>query len=178
MANFADANRSHPVHGNSPPPHPAFSSLAKLGVLLALSGLVAMIGTQFGPGAWYDHIAKPAWNPPNWVFGPVWTALYVLMAVAAWRVWRKPATQAVDDALFFYGVQLALNAIWSPMFFGLQNPLIALMDIVLLLAVAGVTTAMFWRIDRVAGMLFLPYAAWVAFATALNAAVWSLNRVI
>jgi len=178
MANFADANRVHPVHKNSPSHHPAFSSLAKLGVLLALSGLVAMIGAQFGPGPWFDHIAKPAWNPPAWVFGPVWTALYVLMAVAAWRVWRRPASQAIDDALFFYGMQLALNAIWTPMFFGLQNPLLALLDIVLLLIVACVTTVMFWRIDRVAGMLFLPYTAWLAFATALNGTIWSMNRLI
>ena len=136
------------------------------------------IRDRFGPGAWYDNLAKPDWNPPSWVFGPVWTLLYVLMAVAAWRVWRKPASQPVDDALFFYGMQLALNAIWTPMFFGLQNPLIALLDIVLLLIAAAVTAVMFWRIDRTAGALFLPYVAWLGFAAALNWAIWHLNRYV
>lgn len=179
MANIANSSRVHPLHNNGSPHDPPareFSTLAKLGVLLALAGLVAMIGAQFGPGPWYDHIAKPEWHAPGWLFGPVWTALYLLMAMAAWRVWRRPPTQAVDDALFFYGMQLALNAIWSPMFFGLQNPLLALVDIVALLAVVAATTAMFWRVDRTAGMLFLPYAAWVAYATVLNAAIWSMNR--
>jgi translocator protein len=121
---------------------------------------------------WYPTIAKPAWTPPSWIFGPVWTALYAMMAVAAWLVWRRAGW---GGAQVWFAVQLALNATWSPVFFGLHRIGLALVNIVLLwLAIVGTTVA-FWRVTPVAGWLFVPYLVWVSFATALNFAIWRLN---
>jgi len=124
--------------------------------------------------SWYPTLAKPLFNPPDWVFAPVWTTLYALMALAAWRVWRK--TGALKRrALALYGVQLALNLLWSILFFGLHWIGAALMEIALLLGTIAATGLAFRRIDRLAGLCFAPYAAWVAFALVLNAAIWRLN---
>jgi translocator protein len=121
---------------------------------------------------WYPTIAKPTWTPPSWIFGPVWTALYAMMAVAAWLVWRRAGW---GGALIWFAVQLALNATWSPVFFGLHRIGLALVNIVLLwLAIAGTTVA-FWRVMPTAGMLLVPYLAWVSFAAMLNFALWRLN---
>jgi benzodiazapine receptor len=121
---------------------------------------------------WYPTIAKPAWTPPSWIFGPVWTALYAMMAVAAWLVWRRVGW---GGALVWFAVQLALNATWSPVFFGLHRIGLALLNIILLwLAIAG-TTVTFGRVMPAAGILFVPYLAWVSFAVALNFAIWRLN---
>lgn len=121
---------------------------------------------------WYPTIAKPAWTPPSWIFGPVWTTLYVMMAVAAWLVWRRAGW---CGALVWFAVQLALNATWSPVFFGWHRIGLALVNIVLLwLAIAGTTVA-FWRVRPAAGVLFVPYLAWVSFAATLNFAIWRLN---
>lgn len=127
-------------------------------------------------GTWYPSLLKPAWNPPSWVFGPVWSVLYLLMAVAAWRVWRHTEHPQRRPALTWYFAQLALNALWSLLFFGLRRPDIALVEIGVLLAVLAVVLVKFWRIDRSAGLLWLPYVAWVGFATVLNGAIWWLNR--
>jgi tryptophan-rich sensory protein len=122
---------------------------------------------------WYPTIAKPAWTPPSWLFGPVWTILYAMMGVAAWLVWRRVGW---SGALVWFAIQLALNATWSPVFFGLHRLGLALVNIGLLwLAILGTTIA-FWRVAPVAGGLFVPYLAWVSFATALNFAIWQLNR--
>jgi benzodiazapine receptor len=125
---------------------------------------------------WYASLNKPFFTPPNGLFGPVWTLLYVMMAVAAWQVWTK-AAHGTDRsrALTAFFVQLALNAVWSPVFFGLHTPAIGLIVIVSLLVALAVTLVLFWRIDRIAGLLLVPYLAWVAFATALNGAVVVLN---
>jgi len=121
---------------------------------------------------WYPTIAKPTWTPPSWIFGPVWTALYAMMAVAGWLVWRRVGW---GGALVWFAVQLSLNAAWSPVFFGLQRIGLALVNIILLwLAIAGTTVA-FWRVMPAAGILFVPYLAWVSFASALNFAIWRLN---
>lgn len=131
--------------------------------------------TASSVGTWYAGLAKPAFNPPNWVFGPVWTTLYVLMAVAAWRVWRRRGEPGARPALGAWALQLALNLGWSFLFFGAQAIGAALAEIALLLAAIVATATLFWRIDRPAGALFVPYIAWVSFATALNAALWRLN---
>jgi tryptophan-rich sensory protein len=141
---------------------------------LALVALAAAFGAIFQPGPWYAELRKPPLTPPNWVFGPAWTLLYVAIAVAAWRVWRaRPGPSA---ALALWGAQLALNALWSFLFFGLEQPELALLDIAVLLAAIVFTTLAFFAVDRVAGWLFVPYLAWVAFASYLNAGVWLLNR--
>lgn len=124
---------------------------------------------------WYAGLAKPAFNPPNWVFAPVWTVLYLMMAFAGWRVWRRRRARDVRLALGAWALQLALNLGWSFVFFGARLIGAALAEIALLLAAVLATAVLFWRIERVAGALFFPYAAWVAFATALNAALWRLN---
>jgi len=122
---------------------------------------------------WYPTLVKPAWNPPAWILGPVWTVLYLAMAVAAWLVWRRVGWGA---ALVWFALQLALNATWSPVFFGMHQIGLALVNIVLLwLAIAGTMVA-FWKVTPVAGWLFVPYLAWVSFATALNFVLWRLNR--
>ena len=124
---------------------------------------------------WYADADKAFWTPPNVVFGPVWTVLYSLMSVAAWLVWRQPASPARRRALGVYIGQLALNAIWTPVFFGLQDPASAMIVILALdIAVAGFIAAS-WRQDRPSALAFLPYLAWVLFATALNGAILVLN---
>jgi benzodiazapine receptor len=127
--------------------------------------------------AWYQGLNKPAWNPPNWVFGPVWTLLYILMGIAAWLVWRQgwdnPQVQA---ALAIFGIQLLLNLFWSLIFFGLHSPGWAVLEIVVLWGFILATIVLFYRLESVAGLLLIPYQLWVTFAAALNAAVWQLNR--
>jgi translocator protein len=147
-------------------------------VFLALCLAVSAIGgaaTASSVGTWYRALAKPPFNPPDWIFAPVWTALYFMMAIAGWRVWRRDGLRKARLALTLFGLQLALNLAWSIVFFGLRSIGAALADIVVLLFAILATTVVFWQRDRVAGMLFIPYAAWVAFATVLNAALWQLN---
>ena len=144
---------------------------------IVLCFAAAAIGSAFTTPSlenWYRELTKPPGNPPNWIFGPVWSALYLAMAIAAWRVWKARGLR--EPALKVFGVQLALNTLWSVLFFGMHNPGAALVEIVLLWAAIATTLAMFWRIDRVAGALFVPYLAWVSFATYLIGAIWWLNR--
>lgn len=150
---------------------------AVVSIVTALGvGAVGGIATAASVATWYAGLNKPAFNPPNAVFGPVWTILYVLMAVAAWRIWRSPARRRDRGiALVVYALQLALNLAWSLIFFGLRAPLWALVEVVALLASVLLCTACFWRIDRLAAWLMCPYAAWVVFASALNFEIWRLN---
>jgi len=141
---------------------------------LAVSGLGGWV-TSSSVGTWYQTLQKPPFNPPDWVFAPVWTTLYVMMAVAAWRVWRTPPTDARRQALIAFVLQLGLNLAWSFLFFGFREIGWAMVEVTFLLLAIVATGARFWRIDRLAGALFVPYAAWVAYATALNAALWRLN---
>lgn len=153
-------------------------SLPALAVFLVLCLLVAAVGgavTATSVGTWYAALAKPAFNPPDWIFGPVWTVLYLMIAVAGWRVWRWRERPGARLALGAWGVQLALNLGWSFLFFGARLIGAALVEIVVLLAAILATAALFWRIDRLAGWLLVPYLAWVGFATVLNAALWRLN---
>lgn len=144
-----------------------------LAVFVSVVAASALFGAQFEQGAWYQSLAKPTWNPPGAVFGPVWTALYICIAVAGWLVWRRVGR--IDAVLVVWIVQLVLNAAWSWLFFGLHRPDLALIDIVLLLATILVFVALARRHSAVASWLFVPYALWVAFATALNFTIWRMN---
>jgi translocator protein len=145
---------------------------------LALVLVVAVIGgmaTSSSVTDWYPQLVQPGFAPPNAVFGPVWTALYVMMAFAAWRIWRVDGFRGAPWALGLFLVQLALNLLWSILFFGFQQIGLALVEIVVLWLAILATTVLFWRLDRIAGALLLPYLAWVGFAAFLNHAFWVLN---
>lgn len=155
---------------------PNSQHLAAFLVSLGLVIVVAAIGGLASADAATDYgkLAQPSWAPPSYLFGPVWSALYLLMAVAAWLVWRS-GPRWTNPAIIAYGVQLLLNLLWSPLFFGLGWRGLALVDILLLDVAVAVTIAAFWKTQRTAALLMLPYFAWILFATALNYSVWSLN---
>jgi benzodiazapine receptor len=141
-------------------------------VFLVLTTLVAMVAGAFPPGEWYEGLAKPDWTPPNWLFGPVWSLLYLFIAIAGWLVWRS---KGLGLALLFWIAQLVLNGLWSYFMFGENEIDSAMIDIVLLwLAIVGFIFTS-WRVSRLAALLFVPYLAWVSFAAALNLAVLQLN---
>lgn len=151
---------------------------AGLVVLLLVVYAVAAIGSGFTTPAvreWYPSLIKPSFSPPNWVFGPVWTALYTMMAVAAWLVLRSAEKRQLQVPMVLFGVQLALNLAWSILFFGLRRPDLGMVDIVLLWLAILATTLTFWRIKPIAGALLIPYLLWVSFAAALNFELWRLN---
>lgn len=130
------------------------------------------IGLLTAPGEWYAALAKPAFNPPNWVFAPVWLTLYAMIGVAGWRVWRR---EHGGSTLVLWWVQLALNFLWSPIFFAAQNAGLALAVIAAMWLAIAAFIGLAWRLDRPAAWLFVPYLAWVSFATLLNASIWWLN---
>ncbi|MGH8073877.1 MAG: TspO/MBR family protein [Lysobacter sp.] len=145
---------------------------------LLLTFIAAAIGSvaSMQAGSFYQQLVRPEWAPPADVFGPVWTVLYALMAIAAWLVWRTAGSFAdARTALTLYVVQLALNALWSWLFFGWHMGAAALVDLALLWLLIGATVLSFWRIRPLAGALLLPYWAWVTFAGFLNYATWQLN---
>jgi benzodiazapine receptor len=151
-----------------------------------IPALIGFIGAAFAAGAigswatfpnvrdWFPLLLKPAWNPPGWLFAPVWTTLYVLMGLAIWRAWRAGGP-AAPRLVRVYFVQLFFNALWSVLFFGLKQPAWALADILVLWGLLVWLQAGLWRSERLAGALWLPYVLWVSFATALNAAIVRLN---
>jgi tryptophan-rich sensory protein len=147
-------------------------------VFLTICLLTAQAGsmlTRPSITSWYAGLAKPAWTPPNWVFAPVWTALYVMMAVAAWLVWKNHGFRTAGLALTLFGAQLALNLGWSALFFALQRPAAAFAEIILLWLMILLTMLAFWKLSPAATWLLLPYLAWVSFAAWLNFAIWRLN---
>lgn len=146
--------------------------VASLALCVAICFLPGLFGSQFAPGAWYEQLAKPAWTPPGWAFPVAWTALYALMGVSLWLAWRAGAGRL---ALAVFAAQLVLNGLWSWIFFGLQRPGLALVEIVALWLLVLASTSMFWKARPLAGALLLPYLGWVAFAAALNAALVRLN---
>lgn len=157
------------------------SNRVALVIALAIPFGVAALGgiaTASSVSTWYPTRKKPAWSPPAWLFGPVWTLLYFMMGLASWLVWQKRAQNEsqVRRALGWYGLQLSLNLAWSVIFFGLRQIGLALIDIAALWSTLTITIVKFGRIRRDAAGLMLPYLLWTTFATALNAAVWSLNR--
>ncbi len=143
---------------------------------VAAAFILGQLATFPNLAPWYAGLVKPAFNPPDWAFAPVWTILYVLMAFSVWRVLRlrrRTGMRRVGLTLFF--VQLALNAAWSWMFFAAHSPLLGVVNIIPQLLVIAATVIVFWRLDRVAGWCLVPLAVWVGFATVLNLAIWSLN---
>lgn len=144
-------------------------------VCLGCAGIGSLL-TLPSISTWYATIQKPTWNPPNWIFGPVWTLLYLSMAVAAWLVWRQSESRSVGFALILFAIQLALNVAWSGFFFHYHQIGVAVADVVLLWIFILATTLAFGRVAPAAGWLMVPYLAWVTFASILNATVWSLNR--
>ncbi len=145
-------------------------------VLWVLGALAAgWIGSNFQPGEWYASLTKPSWSPPNTVFAPVWTILYVLMGVAAWLIWRKAGFSGARPALSLFVVQLVLNSLWSYLFFGLQKPMVAFIEIIVLWCVILATLVRFWEVRPSAGALLIPYLCWVSFASVLNYYLWRLN---
>ncbi len=138
--------------------------------------LVAFSGAVFRPGEWYEQLAKPSWRPPNWLFAPAWSALYLTIAISGWLVWRDHGVSGAALPLAIYVLQLALNAVWSPIFFGLHRPDLAFFEIALLWLSIVATIALFFPLQQSAALLLLPYLAWVTFAAALNFSVWRLNR--
>ena len=152
--------------------HPVPALLA----CVLLVAAIASLGALFPPGDWYAGLAKPSFNPPNWVFGPAWTTLYLMIAVATWLLWRAAPGAPRGRALRLNAVQLLLNAAWSPLFFGLQAPAPALACIVLMWLAILATIIAARPVSRPASWLLVPYLAWVSFATLLNASIWWLNR--
>lgn len=144
---------------------------------LLLSFAAAAIGSiaSIQAAAFYRQLAQPSWAPPSSVFGPVWSLLYALMGIAAWLVWREGGWRRQRGALGLFVLQLAVNALWSWLFFGWHRGALAFTDIVLLWLLIAATLAGFWRVQRLAGALLIPYLGWVSFAAALNFAVWQMN---
>jgi translocator protein len=157
------------------------SPILKISIMVVtclVIGYLSSLVTREGVETWYQTIEKPSFNPPREVFSPVWTVLYIMMGVAAGLVWSKIDQQRemVRKALIFFWIQLALNALWSYLFFGLHNPLLALIEIVLLWLMIYETFIKFNKVNRIAGYLLIPYLLWVAFAAVLNGSIWWLNR--
>ena len=150
--------------------------LISLALWLVASFAAAGVGSLFTPGEWYAHLRKPAWTPPGYLFGPVWTILYALMGTAAWLIWVRYGFDGARMALTLFVLQLALNAMWSWIFFGLHKPGVAFFEILLLWVAILATVITFWLKRPGEGALLLPYLAWVSFAAALNYAIWRLNR--
>lgn len=136
-------------------------------------GVVSGVMTAGAMVDWYPTLNKPFFNPPSWVFAPAWTILYIMMAVAAWRVWLAGPSSKPALNLFF--IQLVLNFLWSVFFFGLHSPALALIDIIAMWIMIALTMRAFFKIARPAGWLLVPYLAWVSFAAVLNASIWWLN---
>ena len=146
-------------------------------ICLAVGYLSGMV-TRASITTWYPTLVKPSFNPPNWIFAPVWTSLYVMMGVAAGLIWNQITTQkaAVTKALQFFMIQLVLNALWSYLFFGLHNLMLATIEVVLLWLMIFETFSQFAKINKTASYLMLPYLAWVSFASVLTASIWWLNN--
>lgn len=151
-----------------------WSCLLWIGICL-LAGAMGSAWTASSVGSWYPTLNKPPFNPPNGVFAPVWTTLYVMMGMAAWFVWNQRREQAINAAMIFFFVQLALNVAWSGIFFGLRSPGWAFVEIIVLWLMILATAFAFRRISSMAFVLMLPYLAWVSFAVILNAVIWRLN---
>jgi len=160
--------------------------MAQFSALKQILGLAGWLLSSFVTGAigglasvnaagFYGQLVKPAWAPPAWLFGPVWSVLFILMAVSAWLVWREHGFRGAGAALKLYSAQLVANALWSWLFFAWHLGAVAFVEIVVLWALIAATIVMFWRLHRVAAVLLVPYLAWASFAAALNFALWRLN---
>jgi len=144
-------------------------------VAIVITFGAAYVGSQFPVDEWYATLSKPSWNPPNWLFGPVWSLLYLLMAISVWLVWRDKGISGAIIPLIIFLLQLILNAAWSWLFFGLHEPSWAFAEIIVLWLAILANIILFWRINTISGVLLVPYLAWVTFATFLNYTLWRLN---
>lgn len=151
-------------------------STIALVVILLSSLAAASTGSIFRPGTWYAGLRKPTWVPPNWLFGPAWAVMYAVMSAAAFLVWSFADPDLRGTALGLYAVQLVLNAMWSPVFFGLRRMALAVVEVALLWLAVLATTLAFFQVNYWAGLLFLPYLLWVTFASYLTWTMWRLNR--
>jgi tryptophan-rich sensory protein len=141
-----------------------------------LAGIIGSVFTVTGPGSWYASIAKPSFNPPGFLFAPVWTTLYILMGISLYLVWMEGLSgKNVTPAAIFFAIQLGLNALWSFLFFGLQSPFLGLVEIVILWVFIAGTIILFHRVSRPAAYLLVPYLLWVTFASFLTYTIWTLN---
>lgn len=164
------------IRRDTGPAKSALVLLAFIVVCFAAAGLGSLAtASQVAPGGWYDTLDKPFFTPPSWLFGPVWTLLYFTMAVSGWLVWREGGFAGARTALALFFAQLALNSLWSILFFGLESPGLGLVEILVLWAVIFLTVRAFQPASRPAAILLIPYLAWVTFATLLNAGIWWLN---
>lgn len=143
-------------------------------ILPQIAGGLGALVTISSVGSWYQTIEKPSFNPPSWIFGPTWTLLYIMMGISLYLIW-KSNHPFKKRALWLFGIQLILNAIWSPAFFGLQSPILGLIVIVPLWVMILICIRAFFPIDKWASYLLIPYLLWVSFATVLNASIWYLN---
>jgi len=147
-----------------------------ISILIVFSfGFIGSLFTTPSIATWYAFINKPLFSPPNWIFAPVWTLLYILMGISAFLIWKKRDNLKTKQALIFYGIQLILNALWSIIFFGMHNPGLAFLEIIILWLFILITLIKFYKINKTAGILFIPYLLWVSFASILNYAIWMLN---
>lgn len=148
-----------------------------LSIFLCLAaGFIGSVSTASSISGWYSTIIKPPFNPPNWIFGPVWTTLYILMGISLYIVWvNKAKKQEKKQAITLFSIQLALNTLWSFLFFSFQAPLYAFIEIIILLAFIILTTLSFYKISKPAAYLMVPYILWVTFASILNFSLWILN---
>ena len=144
-------------------------------ILCQVAGFLGSLFTTPAIPTWYATLKKPFFNPPNWIFSPVWISLFILMGISLFFVWRRPDHPKFKIAFIFFFVQLILNILWSAAFFGLRVPLLGLMDIVLLWIAILFTTLNFLKVSKFAGVLLIPYLLWVSFATLLNFSLWILN---
>ena len=151
-------------------------SLLMLVAFVVASYAAAATGVIFRPGDWYKQLDKPRWRPPDWLFAPVWTVLYASIALSGWFVWREAGTASAALPLGVYAVQLLLNAAWTPIFFGLHRPGLALIEIAMLWATILATIITFQPVSAPAALLLVPYLVWVSFASALNFSIWRRNR--
>jgi tryptophan-rich sensory protein len=177
LAIFGIRKFSGKRQGDSMGAAPRYPRLGLLGWFV-LCFAVAWVGSSITTpeiGSWYAGLAKPSWTPPNGVFGPVWSILYLCMAVSAWLVWRQNGFRGSANPWTAFGIQLVLNVGWSLCFFGLHKPGVAFLDIVLLWLAILMTIVLFWRRSTPAGILLLPYLLWVSFASVLNYAIWRMN---
>lgn len=149
-----------------------------ISILLTLgAGFLGSLATTSKISSWYSGINKPSFNPPNWISGPVWTFLFILMGIAFYLIWQKGVKNPdVRDAMIVFAAQMFLNVLWSFLFFYFESPALALADIAILWLAILATIIGFWKIDRMAGALLIPYLAWVSFASVLNAAIVQLNQ--
>lgn len=155
-----------------------YGDIAKLLLAVFICQMAGVIGSFFTAASvstWYADLAKPEFNPPGWLFGPVWLTLYTLMGISLYLVWKRKEKQDVTPALLIFFAQLVLNAIWSIIFFGLQSPFYAFIIIVFLWVLIAGSIYFFYRISKTAAYLLIPYILWVSFAAVLNYFIWMLN---